>query len=323
MILIVGGAGYIGSHINKQLHRQGYATMVLDNLVYGHREFVKWGKFIEGDLKDEVLLERIFNENKIDAVMHFSAYAYVGESVTNPAKYYNNNVGNTLHLLDAMMRHQVKYFIFSSTCATYGEVKKMPITEKFPQNPINPYGRSKLMVEKIMEDYREAYGLNYCALRYFNAAGADPEAEIGEWHNPETHLIPLVLDAAIGKRKSITVFGSDYSTPDGTCVRDYIHVNDLADAHMKALHYIQENNCSENFNLGNGQGYSVNDIIAMSRNVTKKEIKVEKAERRSGDPAELIGSGEKAKQILGWRPNFNLQQIIETAWKWHQKVNAK
>jgi UDP-glucose 4-epimerase len=251
--------------------------------------------------------------------MHFSAYAYVGESVKKPEKYYNNNVVNTLHLLDAMRRHDVKYFIFSSTCATYGEPEKMPIVEDMPQNPINPYGRTKLMVEKILEDYHRAYGLNYCALRYFNAAGADPDCEIGELHDPETHLIPLVLDAAIGKRRSISVFGTDYPTPDGTCVRDYIHINDLADAHIRALEYIRTNNCSEKFNLGNGCGYSVKEIIEMARKVTGKEIPVVYAERRPGDPPELIGSAEKAKRILGWEPKFDLESIMQTAWAWHQK----
>ena len=319
MILIVGGAGYIGSHMNKILNQRGAETLVLDNLVYGHREAVKWGKFIEGDLADVSLLDRIFTEYPIEAVMHFSAYAYVGESVEKPEKYYNNNVVNTLHLLDAMRRHDVKYFIFSSTCATYGEPEKMPIVEDMPQNPINPYGRTKLMVEKILEDYHRAYGLNYCALRYFNAAGADPACEIGALHAPETHLIPLVLDAAIGKRKSISVFGTDYPTLDGTCVRDYIHINDLADAHIRALEYIRKNDCSEKFNLGNGCGYSVKELIEMARKVTGKKIPVVYAERRPGDPPELIGSAEKAKRILGWEPKFDLESIMQTAWAWHQK----
>ena len=319
MILIVGGAGYIGSHMNKILNQRGIETLVLDNLVYGHHEAVKWGKFVEGDLANVSLLDRIFIEYPIEAVMHFSAYAYVGESVEKPEKYYNNNVVNTLHLLDAMRRHDVKYFIFSSTCATYGEPEKMPIVEDMPQNPINPYGRTKLMVEKILEDYHRAYGLNYCALRYFNAAGADPACEIGELHDPETHLIPLVLDAAIGKRKSISVFGTDYPTLDGTCVRDYIHINDLADAHIRALEYIRKNDCSEKFNLGNGCGYSVKEIIEMARKVTGKKIPVVYAERRPGDPPELIGSAEKAKRILGWEPKFDLESIMQTAWAWHQK----
>lgn len=320
MILIVGGAGYIGSHVNKMLYVQGYKTLVLDNLVYGHQEFVKWGEFIEGDLADVNLLEEIFSKYDIEVVMHFSAYAYVGESVGNPAKYYQNNVVNTLNLLNAMIKHNVNYFIFSSTCATYGQPEKMPITEDNIQNPINPYGKSKLMVEKILEDYNKAYGLNYCALRYFNASGADIDGEIGEWHRPETHLIPLVLDVAIGKREYISVFGTDYETKDGTCIRDYIHVNDLADAHIRALQYIQKENKSLCCNLGNGKGYSVKEIIKMARSVTGKEIKAKFEAKRAGDPAELIGSNKKAEEILGWKPKYDLKSIIETAWNWHQKV---
>ncbi len=320
MILIVGGAGYIGSHMNKYLNQRGLDTLVLDNLVYGHQEFVRWGKFIEGDLADVRLLERVFCEYEIEAVMHFSAYAYVGESVTNPAKYYRNNVANTLHLLDAMVKHGVRYIIFSSTCATYGKVDRIPIVETMPQNPVNPYGRSKLMVEQILADYQRAYGMQYCALRYFNAAGADPEVEIGEWHDPETHLIPLVLDAAIGRRENITIFGGDYPTPDGTCIRDYIHVNDLADAHWRALEYIREKRCSEKFNLGNGKGYSVKDVIDMARQVTDCAIAVKMAGRRAGDPPELVGSAAKAAKLLGWRPQYDLHRILETAWNWHKKL---
>ncbi len=322
MILIVGGAGYIGSHMNKLLAQQGKETLVLDNLVYGHREAVKWGIFVEGDLADESLLDEVFSKYSIEAVMHFSAFTYVGESVENPAKYYRNNVANTIHLLDAMVKHGVKYFIFSSTCATYGEPQQIPIVEDMPQAPINPYGRTKWMVEKILEDYHKAYGLNYCVLRYFNAAGADPDSEIGELHQPETHLIPLVLDAAIGARDSISVFGTDYPTEDGTCVRDYIHILDLADAHIRALQYIKEHQCSEDFNLGNGVGYSVKEIIDIARKITGKEIAVKYVERRPGDPPRLIGSAEKARKLLGWQPKYDLQAIMETAWKWHQKIKG-
>ncbi len=322
MILIVGGAGYIGSHMNKLLAQQGKETLVLDNLVYGHREAVKWGTFVEGDLADESLLDEVFSKYSIEAVMHFSAFTYVGESVENPAKYYRNNVANTIHLLDAMVKHGVKYFIFSSTCATYGEPQQIPIVEDMPQAPINPYGRTKWMVEKILEDYHRAYGLNYCVLRYFNAAGADPDSEIGELHQPETHLIPLVLDAAIGARDSISVFGTDYPTEDGTCVRDYIHILDLADAHIRALQYIKEHQCSEDFNLGNGVGYSVKEIIDIARKITGKEIAVKYVERRPGDPPRLIGSAEKARKLLGWQPKYDLQAIMETAWKWHQKIKG-
>ena len=320
MILIVGGAGYIGSHVNKVLNRNGYETIVLDNLVYGHGEAVKWGRFIEGDIADSALLDKIFKENKIDAVMHFSAFAYVGESVQDPAKYYINNVVNTVNLLEAMRRNGVSNFIFSSTCATFGEVEKMPIVETLPQNPINPYGRTKLMVERILEDYRVAYGMNYCVLRYFNAAGADPEAEIGELHNPETHLIPLILDVAAGKREHISVFGDDYPTPDGTCIRDYIHIFDLASAHILAMEHIIKNKCSDNFNLGNGKGYSVKDVIKATAEITGRKISVQIQGRRAGDPPELVGSSEKAYNILGWKPEFDLNRIIETAWRWHQKV---
>ena len=320
MILVVGGAGYIGSHTNKLLYKQGYDTIVLDNLVYGHGEFVKWGKFVKGDLADTKILDKVFSENKIDAVMHFAAYAYVGESVVNPSKYYNNNVANTLHLLDAMLKYNVNNIIFSSTCATYGEVIDMPITEEVIQKPVNPYGRSKLMIENILEDYKKAYGINYCVLRYFNAAGADPGNEIGELHYPETHLIPLVMDAAIGKRDSISIYGGNYLTKDGTCIRDYIHVNDLADAHIRALKYIEKEKLSNCFNLGNGKGYSVKDIINMTKDVTGLNIKVEMEAPRPGDPAILIGDASKAKNILGWEPKFDLKSIIQTAWNWHKGI---
>ena len=320
MILIVGGAGYIGSHANKELTKRGYETLILDNLIYGHETSVKWGTFIKGDLGDTSQLRQIFTSYKIEAVMHFAAFAYVGESVTDPQKYYQNNVVNTLNLLNVMLEFGIKKFIFSSTCATYGNPIEVPITERHPQNPINPYGQSKLMVEKILEDYSNAYSLSYVALRYFNAAGADVETEIGEDHNPETHLIPLVLDVAIGKRESISVFGSDYDTNDGTAVRDYIHVTDLSDAHILALKYLEQDNPSDIFNLGNGQGYSVQEVIDTVKEVTQKEITTVYAPRREGDPAILIGCADKAVDILGWEPQYpELKQIIETAWLWHLK----
>lgn len=323
MVLIVGGAGYIGSHANKELTKRGYKTLILDNLVYGHRDSVKWGEFIEGDLGDTARLREIFTQYKIDAVMHFAAFAYVGESVTDPKKYYLNNVVNTLNLLNVMLEFGIKKFIFSSTCATYGNPVEIPITETHPQSPINPYGQSKLMVEKILADYSNAYALSYVALRYFNAAGADAETEIGEDHDPETHLIPLVLDVALGKRESISVFGSDYETKDGTAVRDYIHVTDLADAHILALEYLNNSNESTVFNLGNGLGYSVQEVIDVAKEVTQKEISTVYAPRREGDPSILIGSAEKAKELLGWNPQFpDLKSIIDTAWKWHQKHHA-
>lgn len=323
MILIVGGAGYIGSHVNKLLNQQGYKTVVFDNLIYGHKEAVKWGEFVLGDLSNIEQIRLVFQKYQIDAVMHFAAFAYVGESVEEPQKYYINNVANTLNLLQVMKEFNCNYFIFSSTCATYGEPQYIPIDEKHPQKPINPYGQSKLMVEKILNDYSNAYGLKYVSLRYFNAAGADIDAEIGENHNPETHLIPLVLDAALGKREDIKVFGTDYDTPDGSAIRDYIHVTDLADAHILALEYLQKDGKSDVFNLGNGDGYSVLEVIDMVKKVTKKDFKVTLTDRRAGDPAKLIGDATKAKEILGWKPKyFELETIIDTAWKWHKKLKG-
>ncbi|MEW5952049.1 MAG: UDP-glucose 4-epimerase GalE [Elusimicrobiota bacterium] len=317
MILIVGGAGYIGSHTNKYLSLKDEKTIVLDNLVYGHKEFVKWGKFYFGDLADKLFLKKIFAENKIKAVMHFSAYAYVGESVKDPAKYYQNNVVNAINLLEAMRESKVNNFIFSSTCATYGNPVEIPITEKHPQNPVNPYGRTKLMIEQVLKDYSAAYGIKYVNLRYFNAAGADPDAEIGEWHNPETHLIPLAIDAALGKRDSLTVFGTDYPTKDGTCVRDYIHVNDLAQAHCLALNYLLDGGESDSFNLGNGNGFSVKEIISVVEKVSGRKIKVIEGARREGDPAVLIGSSDKIKSKLDWHPKFDdINTIINTAYKY-------
>lgn len=322
MILIVGGAGYIGSHLNKEMSKKGYETIVFDNLVYGHENFVKWGVFEQGDLGNIQEIRRAFKKYPIDAVMHFAAFAYVGESVEDPQKYYTNNVKNTLNLLQVMLEEDINYFVFSSTCATYGNPVEIPITEDHPQNPINPYGKGKLMVEQILSDYSSAYGLKYASLRYFNAAGADPDSEIGELHDPETHLIPLVLDAAAGKREDIKVFGTDYSTPDGTCIRDYIHVTDLADAHILALEYLKKGGKSDVFNLGNGNGFSVKEVIEEARKITGKSIKEDEVGRRPGDPPVLIGSSQKAKQVLKWKPQYHeLSSIIETAWNWHQKLN--
>lgn len=320
MILVVGGAGYIGSHINKMLHNNGYDTVVFDNLVYGHKEAVKWGVLEEGDLADTKRLDEVFEKYDIEAVFHFAAYAYVGESVTNPSKYYHNNVANTLNLLDAMVKHDVKYIVFSSTCATYGEPDTMPITEDMRQNPINPYGATKWMVERIMADYKRAYGINYCCLRYFNAAGADPEGEIGESHTPETHLIPLILAAAAGDRENIKVFGSDYDTRDGSCVRDYIHVTDLADAHLRAMDYLRNGGESTCMNLGNCIGNSVLEVIVAAKKVTGVKIPVVLDERRPGDPPTLVGSAEKAERLLGWKPQYgDIETILEHAWNWYQK----
>lgn len=320
MILIVGGAGYVGSHTNKLLHQKGYKTVVFDNLIYGHKEFAKWGEFFLGDLSNTEQIRLCFQKFPIEAVMHFSAFAYVGESVTNPAKYYINNVANTLNLLETMREYGVKCFIFSSTCATYGEPVEIPITENHPQKPITPYGKSKLMVEEILKDYDRAYGMKHINLRYFNAAGADPEGEIGERHNPETHLIPLTIYAALGVTDSIKIYGTDYPTKDGTCIRDYIHVADLADAHMKAFEYVESTNKSDSFNLGNDIGHSVWDIINTTRKVSNGEFKVIESERRTGDPAVLISSSQKAKKILGWNPKYaDIDTIIETAWNWHRR----
>ena len=318
-ILIIGGAGYIGSHMCKYLSQNGYTPIVLDNLVCGHRESVKWGPFFEGSMDDKALLNHIFTEYEIAAVMHFAAFCYVGESVENPAKYYHNNVAATLSLLESMIENDILNFIFSSTCATYGEPIEIPIREKHPQSPINPYGRSKLMVEQIMDDFGNAYGLKSASLRYFNAAGADPDGELGEDHRPETHLIPLVLQTALNQREEIEIFGNDYPTSDGTCIRDYIHINDLAQAHLLALERLLNGLPGGQYNLGNGDGYSVKQVIDVARQVTKKKIPSKVVERRPGDPAVLIGSSEKAIKELGWRPQFtDLNTIIETAWKWHK-----
>jgi UDP-glucose 4-epimerase len=317
-ILVTGGAGYIGSHAVRKLKDAGYSTLVLDNLINGHREFVNEEELIVGDLADTQLLARLFSKYDIEAVMHFAAFAYVGESVQEPSKYYRNNVAHTINLLDSMVKHDVRYIIFSSSCATYGEPQKIPITEGHEQNPINPYGRSKFMVEKILQDYERAYGLRSIILRYFNAAGADPKGEIGEDHDPETHLIPLVLDAAMGRIDNIKVFGTDYDTVDGTCNRDYIHVNDLADAHVQSLDYLRRESRSDIFNLGNGNGFSVNQVIETAKRVTGRDITVKEVDRRPGDPAVLVGSSEKIERVLGWKPHFyKIEDIIRTAWAWH------
>lgn len=322
-ILVVGGAGYIGSHTNKILNQQGYHTVVLDNLSYGHREFVKWGQFVQGDMADEALLDSIFQNHEISAVMHFSAFIAVGESVQKPGLYYDNNVSKTITLLNKMVQHKIPYFIFSSTCAIMGEPQYLPLDENHPRNPINPYGWSKFMVEQILEDFQKAHGLKSTILRYFNASGADPDAEVGEQHDPETHLIPLILDAALGVRESITIFGDDYTTRDGTCVRDYIHVNDLARAHVLALNWMIENQASNDFNLGNGEGFTVREIIEVVEKITGKSVPITMGERRQGDAAALIGSSLKARQILGWMPELNqIEDIVSTAWNWHKKMRA-
>jgi UDP-glucose 4-epimerase len=320
-ILVTGGAGYIGCHTVKFLQQKGYEIIVLDNLVYGHRNIVEdvlKVKLIVGDLGDRSLLDEIFRTYSIAGVIHFAAYAYVGESVQDPAKYYRNNVASTLTLLEAMCNAQVKKIVFSSTCATYGVPEILPIPENHPQNPINPYGKTKLMIEQMLKDFDPAYGLKSVCFRYFNAAGADPEGLLGENHNPETHLIPLVLYAASGKRDHISIFGTDYPTDDGTCIRDYIHVQDLAEAHYLGLEYLLNGGESDVFNLGNGNGFSVREVIETAKKVTGREIRVKESERRPGDPPVLVGSSEKARKKLGWNPQYpDLETIITHAWRWH------
>ena len=322
-VLVTGGAGYIGSHTVLALKNAGYSVLILDNLVYGHRELVEnilQVELIVGDTGDRPMLDNLFQSRNIAAVMHFSAYAYVGESVTDPAKYYRNNVVGTLTLLEAMLCANVNKFVFSSTCATYGVPNVVPIPEDHPQNPINPYGATKLMVERILSDFDVAYNFKSVRFRYFNAAGADPNGLLGEDHNPETHLIPLVLQTALGKRDSISIFGTDYPTPDGTCIRDYIHVSDLAAAHVLGLEYLLKGGDSEVFNLGNGSGFSVREVIEAAKEVTGREIAIQECDRRAGDPPALTGSGEKATKILGWQPQYPaLKDIVSHAWEWHQK----
>ena len=322
-ILVTGGAGYIGSHAVLALQRSGYQVVILDNLVYGHQDIVEnllKTELVVGDTNDRTLLDNLFQTHDIAAVMHFAAYAYVGESVGDPAKYYRNNVIGTLTLLEAMKAAGINKFVFSSTCATYGVPKTIPIPEDHPQNPINPYGASKLMVERILKDFDPAYDFKSVYFRYFNAAGADPDGLLGEDHNPETHLIPLVLQTALGKRESISIFGTDYPTEDGSCIRDYIHVTDLADAHVLGLEYLLKGGDTTVFNLGNGNGFSVKEVIDTAREVTGKEIKAIECDRRPGDPPALVGGAEKAREVLGWNPQYSdLKTILSHAWQWHQK----
>ena len=320
-ILVAGGAGYIGSHTVQALQKVGYQVIVLDNLVNGHRDLIEvlQAELIVGDVGDRALLDELFATRSIAAVMHFAAYAYVGESIREPAQYYRNNVAQTLTLLEAMVAASVNTLIFSSTCATYG-IPKHPISEDSPQQPINPYGASKLMVERIIRDFEQAYGLKSVIFRYFNAAGADPAGRLGEDHSPEPHLIPSVLLTALGQRESISIFGTDYPTPDGTCVRDYIHVADLAQAHVQGLEYLLTQGRSNVFNLGNGNGFSVKQVIETARQVTGKTIEVKQCDRRPGDPPFLVAGSEKAREILGWQPQYpDLRDILSHAWHWHQQ----
>jgi UDP-arabinose 4-epimerase len=319
-VLVTGGAGYIGSHTCKALAIAGYQPVVLDNMTFGHEWAVKWGPLERVDTRNVGSVIAVIEKYRPIAVIHFAAFAYVGESVTDPRKYYDNNVGGTLGLLDAMLQSKLDKIIFSSTCATYGIPSGQTIPESHSQEPINPYGSSKLMVEKILKDFDHAYDLRSVALRYFNAAGADQECGIGEDHDPETHLIPLVLDAALGRRSDVTIFGSDYDTPDGTCVRDYIHVNDLADAHVRSLDYLRSGGDSGAFNLGTGSGFSVREVIDVARSVTGKSISVTEGERRTGDPAFLVAEPGRALGSLGWKPEQSgMEEIVATAWSWHQK----
>ena len=319
-VLVVGGAGYIGSHMVKDLLDAGYGVITLDDLSTGHRELLPGGEFIEGSLGDKVLLDKLFSTRSISTVMHFAAFSLVGESVEKPLKYYRNNMAATAELLDSMIRHNVKRFIFSSTAAVYGEPVEIPITESHPHNPTNPYGESKIAVERMLKDCDSAYGLKYISLRYFNAAGADKSGAIGERHSNETHLIPLILGVAAGLRKNIKIFGTNYPTPDGTCIRDYIHVSDLTRAHLLALKSLLSGGDSAVYNLGNNRGYSVREVIELARKVTGKPIPAIESDKRQGDPAILIASSDKIKERLGWKPEYeNLETIIKTAWKWHQK----
>lgn len=323
-ILIVGGAGYVGSHVNKCLFDKGYESVVFDNLVQGHKELVKWGSLVVSDLLDVDSLRSVFGTHKIDSVMHFAAHSIVSDSVCNPEKYYYNNVVGTLNLLKVMREFGVDKIIFSSTCATYGTPTEIPITESHVQNPINPYGQSKLTVERMLNDFSLAYGLKCVSLRYFNAAGADPYGEIGEWHEPETHLIPLLLNIAIGDGKALKLFGTDYPTKDGTCVRDYIHVNDLAEAHVLALQSLLDGGSSDVYNLGNERGFSVSEVVEMVRKITKKDIKIINVGRREGDPPTLIGSSRKIREKLGWVTKYSdIKAIVETAWKWQQELRGR
>ncbi|WP_294349298.1 UDP-glucose 4-epimerase GalE [uncultured Clostridium sp.] len=317
-ILVCGGAGYIGSHMVAELLENKEEVVILDNFEKGHKDALLGGKLYVGDLRDKEILNKVFTENKIDAVIDFAAYSLVGESMTEPLKYFNNNVYGTISLLEAMKEHGVKYIVFSSTAATYGEPKVVPIEENSDTIPTNAYGESKLLVEKILRWCDSAYGIKYTALRYFNAAGAHVSGQIGEDHSPETHLIPLILDVALGNREKIMMFGDDYNTKDGTCVRDYIHVTDLAKAHLLALKRLKNGGESTAYNLGNGTGFSVKEVVEVARKVTGHEIPAEVAPRRAGDPATLIASSERAIKELGWEPKFNdLETIISTAWKWH------
>jgi UDP-glucose-4-epimerase GalE len=323
-ILVVGGAGYVGSHTCKALALAGYNPVVLDNLSSGHRWAVRWGPLIEGDAADRKLIRHTVLEHDIRAVLHFAAIASVAESVQHPRKYFSENVATTLHLLAALLETPVRTFVFSSTCATYGIPTEIPITENCPQVPVNPYGESKLFIEKTLHWYGEAYGLSHVSLRYFNAAGADPDGEIGEDHDPETHLVPLTIRTALGQREELDIFGADHQTPDGSAIRDYTHVADLADAHVRALEYLSDDGLSTAFNLGTGQGSSVRDVIRTVEEVSGARVRRRHRPRRPGDPAFLVAQADRANKVLGWEPRFKtLEPIVRTAWHWHSRGLAQ
>lgn len=318
-VLVTGGAGFIGSHTVKALSEAGIEPFVFDNLSTGHVWAAKWGTFIEGDLENKALIQQVFEDNKIDAVIHFAANAYVGESMQNPGKYFRNNVANTLNLLEVMQAQDIKSIVFSSSCTTYGTPTKLPITESASQTAISPYGESKLMGEQLLKWYEVCHQMRSVILRYFNASGADVDGELGEDHDPETHLVPLVIGAALGHYPPIKIFGDDYPTPDGTAIRDYVHVSDLAEAHVKAVRHLLEGKESLAMNLGSGRGSSVQEVIQTVERVTGHSVPFEFAPRRAGDPATLIADSSKAFEKLGWKPRRNLEQIIETAWRWHTR----
>ncbi len=319
-ILIVGGAGYIGSHTAKLCAQAGLRPIVLDNLVFGHREAVKWGPLVEGDLADRELLSRVIEEHRVSAVVHFAAYTYVGESMTDPGKYFRNNVVGTINLLDAMVKHGVRDLVFSSTCATYGEPVRVPIDEEHPQAPVSAYGESKLIVEKMLRWYQTAHRIRYAVLRYFNAAGADPDGELGEEHEPESHLIPLAIRSALGLRPPLDIYGTDYPTPDGTAVRDYIHVMDLGEAHLAALRRLNDGATSLVVNLGTGRGHSVRDVIRSVELVSGRKVPTREVGRRAGDPPVLVADARKAAEVLGWRARYpELDAIVGDAFRWHQR----
>ncbi|UCG19875.1 MAG: UDP-glucose 4-epimerase GalE [Deltaproteobacteria bacterium] len=318
MILVTGGAGYIGSHTLLSLADAGYESVTLDNLCYGHREAVLEGHFVQADLADNFALDRLFETFPIEAVIHFAAFCYVGESMEAPEKYFSNNLVNGLNLLNAMLKAGVEKIIFSSSCAVYGDPSVIPIPETHAKSPINPYGLTKHFYEEILSSYETAHGIKHVSLRYFNAAGADPKGRIGESHDPETHLIPLVLQAALGRRSEIEIFGTNYPTSDGTCIRDYIHVCDLAEAHVSALTYLLSGGQSISLNLGTGKGYSVREVFERCQKICQLSIPYRDVGPRPGDPPELVASGDKAREILDWNPRYSVDEIISTAWNWHQ-----